>query len=82
MRDMYLKNIWLIGTTTWDEPAFPSLIRYIKADELRPPLGTTWPLCEIAAAQEAFTKNDIVGNFVSIPPEETPGKHPSLTSPG
>ena len=27
----------------------------------------------IAAAQEAFAKNDFVGNFVLIPPEETPG---------
>ena len=72
MRDMYLKNIWLIGTTTWDEPAFPNLIRYIEAGELRPPLGTTWPLCEIAAAQDAFTKNDIAGNSVLIPPEEPP----------
>ena len=27
MRDMYLKDISLIGTTAWDEPVFPNLIR-------------------------------------------------------
>ena len=78
MRDMYLKNILLIGITTWDEPAFPNLIRYIEAGELRPFLAATWP----PPAQDAFTKNDFVGNFVLIPPEA--GKHPvaqNVTSP-
>ena len=69
MRDMYLKDISLIGTTAWDEPVFPNLIRYIEADEIRPLLAATWPLGEIAAAQEAFAKKDFVGNFVLIPPE-------------
>ena len=68
MRDMYLKEIWLFGTTTWDEPAFPNLIRHIEAAEFRPLLGTTRLLVEIAASQEAFAKNDIVGNFLLIPP--------------
>ena len=30
MRDMYLKDISLIGTTAWDEPVFPDLISYIE----------------------------------------------------
>ena len=64
MRDMYLKGISLIGTTAWDEPAFPNLIRYIEAGEIRPLLA------EIAAAQQEFSKKDFVGNFVLIPPQE------------
>ena len=56
MRDMYLKDISLIGTTAWDEPVFPNLIRYIEAGEIRPLLAATWPLGEIAAAQKAFAK--------------------------
>ena len=70
MRDMYLKGISLIGTTAWDEPAFPNLIRYIEAGEIRPLLAATWPLAEIAAAQQEFSKKDFVGNFVLIPPQE------------
>ncbi len=31
MRDMYLKDITLIGTTAWDEPVFPNLVRYYRA---------------------------------------------------
>ena len=73
MRDMYLKDISLIGTTAWDEPVFPNLIRYIEAGEIRPLLAATWPLGEIAAAQEAFARKDFVGNFVLIPPEGLAG---------
>jgi len=68
MRDMYLKDITLIGTTAWDEPVFPDLIRYIEAGEIRPLLAATWPLSEIATAQEEFSKKNFVGNFVLIPP--------------
>ena len=73
MRDMYLKDISLIGTTAWDEPVFPNLIRYIEAGEIRPLLAATWPLGEIAAAQEAFARKDFVGNFVLIPPKGVAG---------
>ena len=69
MRDMYLKDISLIGTTAWDEPVFPNLIRYIEAGEVRPLLAATWPLAEIAAAQQEFSKKDFVGNFLLIPPQ-------------
>ncbi len=41
MRDMDLKHISLIGTTAWDEPVFPNLIRYIEAGEIRPLLAAT-----------------------------------------
>ena len=68
MRDMYLKDISLIGTTAWDEPVFPNLISYIERGEIRPLLAATWPLAEIAAAQEAFSKKTFIGNFVLIPP--------------
>jgi len=68
MRDMYLKDISLIGTTAWDEPVFPDLVSYIERGEIRPLLAATWPLAEIAAAQEDFSKKEFVGNYVLIPP--------------
>lgn len=68
MRDMYLKDITLIGSTAWDEPIFPNLISYIERGEIRPLLARTYPLAEIAQAQRDFLKKEHVGNFVLIPP--------------
>ncbi|MEM8790893.1 MAG: alcohol dehydrogenase family protein [Pseudomonadota bacterium] len=70
MRDMYLKDIRLIGTTAWDEPVFPDLIGYIERGEIRPLLAKTFPLEQIAAAQEEFMEKKHFGNFVLIPPQD------------
>ncbi len=67
MRDMYLKDITLIGTTAWDEPVFPNLISYIEKGEIKPLLAKTYPLPQIAEAQKDFLKKDHVGNFVLVP---------------
>ena len=68
MRDMYLKDISLIGCTAWDEPIFPDLVSYIEKGEIRPLLAKTFPLKDIAKAQEEFMQKDHFGNFVLIPP--------------
>ena len=68
MRDMYLKDLTLIGSTGWDEPVFPDLIGYIERGEIRPLLARTFALQDIAAAQEAFMAKTHIGNFVLIPP--------------
>lgn len=68
MRDMYLKDIRLIGCTAWDEPVFPNLISYIETGEIRPLLAKTFPLEAIAQAQAEFMEKAHIGNFVLIPP--------------
>jgi NADPH:quinone reductase-like Zn-dependent oxidoreductase len=68
MRDMYLKDITLIGCTAWDEPIFPNLISYIERGEIRPLLAKVFPLAQIAEAQQEFLKKAHVGNFVLLPP--------------
>ena len=68
MRDMYLKDISLIGCTAWDEPVFPSLIGYIERNEIRPLLAKTYDLADIARAQADFMAKSHFGNFVLIPP--------------
>lgn len=70
MRDMYLKDITLIGTTAWEEPVFPNLIRYIEQGEIRPLLAKTFPLSGIAEAQQEFLQKKHVGKFVLIPPQD------------
>jgi NADPH:quinone reductase-like Zn-dependent oxidoreductase len=68
MRTFYLKDLTLIGCTAWDEPVFPNLITYIEKGEIKPLLAKTFPLEQIAEAQQEFTTKRHVGKFVLIPP--------------
>jgi len=70
MRDLYLKDITLIGCTAWDEPVFANLIGYIEAGEIRPLLADTYPLDQIAVAQKAFQQKRHIGKIVLIPPSD------------
>lgn len=67
MRDMYLKDITLTGTTAWDEVVFPNIISYIERAEIQPVLAKTFPLSSIAEAQKEFLLKKHVGKFVLIP---------------
>jgi len=68
MREMYLKDITLIGCTAWDAPVFPNLISYIEAGEIRPLVSARYPLERIADAQAAFSGKDHAGKIVLMPP--------------
>lgn len=69
MRDFYLKDLRLIGCTSWDEPVFPNLVGYIERGEIIPLVAKTFALEDIVAAQQAFLKKQHFGNFVLIPPQ-------------
>lgn len=68
MRDMYLKDITLIGCTAWDEPIFSNLISYIESGEIRPLVAKVFPLDNIAKAQQEFMEKKHFGNFILVPP--------------
>ncbi|MEO1733351.1 MAG: alcohol dehydrogenase family protein [Pseudomonadota bacterium] len=68
MRDMYLKDICLIGCTAWDEPVFPNLVSYIERNEIKPLVAKVFPLSLIAQAQTEFMEKTHFGNFVLVPP--------------
>ncbi|MDU8928460.1 alcohol dehydrogenase family protein [Alisedimentitalea sp. MJ-SS2] len=70
MRDMYLKDITLIGCTAWDAPVFPDLVGYIERGEIRPLLAKVFALKDIARAQAEFLEKTHFGNFVLVPPQE------------
>jgi NADPH:quinone reductase-like Zn-dependent oxidoreductase len=72
LRDIYLKDLTLMGCTAWDEQVFPNLVSYIERAEIRPLLAKTLPLMQIADAQRAFLEKAHVGNFVLIPPMAKP----------
>ena len=67
LRDMYLKDITLIGCTAWDEFVFPNLITYIENGEIRPLLARTFPLDRIADAQRDFEEKLHIGKLALIP---------------
>ena len=68
LRQMYLKDITLIGCTAWDAPVFPNIIAYIENGEVRPLLAATYPLASIADAQRDFQERRHAGKIVLIPP--------------
>ena len=72
MRDMYLKDITLIGSTGWEAPVLPNFIRYIEANQIKPLVAATFPMDQIAQAQRDFMEKSHIGNFVLIPPEVKP----------
>lgn len=69
MRQLYLKDLTLFGSTAWDEPIFPNLVKYIEQGEIKPLLAQTFPLEDIIQAQKQFTEKKHVGKFVLMPPE-------------
>ena len=68
MRDMYLKDVTLIGCTTWDEPVFHNLVDYVERGEIRPLVTKVFALEHIADAQREFMEKKHLGNFVLVPP--------------
>ena len=67
LRTMYLKDLTLIGCTAWDEPVFPQLVSYIESNRIKPLVAKTFPLVDIAHAQQEFLEKKHVGKFVLIP---------------
>ncbi len=70
MRDLYLKDITLVGCTGWDAPVFPNLVSYIEKGEIKPLLAGTYPLREIAQAQQDFQEKRHIGKIVLVPEGE------------
>jgi len=68
LRRLYLKDLTLLGCTTQDPEVFPNLIGYVERGEIRPPIAGTYPLAEIARAQQDFLAKRHVGKLVLIPP--------------
>ncbi len=68
MRQFYLNDLALIGSTAWDAGVFSSVIAAIESGAIRPLVASTFPLEYIADAQRAFLRKQHVGNFVLVPP--------------
>ena len=67
LRDLYLKDITLIGCTAWDAPVFANLIGYVERHEIRPVLAGCFALQDMAQAQAQFLHKQHVGKLVLLP---------------
>ncbi|WP_427005443.1 alcohol dehydrogenase family protein [Pseudarthrobacter sp. H2] len=68
LRTVYLKDLQLIGCTFQDDAVFENLISYIQRNEIRPVVSKTYPLADIARAQEDFLAKKHTGKLVLLPP--------------
>jgi NADPH:quinone reductase-like Zn-dependent oxidoreductase len=68
LRTIYLKDLSLLGCTFQDDEVFENLITYIEANEIHPVVSKTYPLADIAQAQEDFLSKKHTGKLVLIPP--------------
>lgn len=69
LRALYLKDLSFFGGTVIDEAVFGNLASYVEKNEIRPVVAATYPLSEIAQAQEDFLQKKHTGKLVLIPPE-------------
>jgi len=67
LRRLYLQQRRLIGSTMHTPEHFRRLAEVAVAGGLAPMVAATYPLTEIAAAQERFGRHDFVGKLVVVP---------------
>lgn len=70
LRDVYLRDITLHGCTYQPPDIFARLVALMNAGRLKPLVSNTYPLAEIARAQEDFLSKRYPGKLVLIPPQE------------
>ena len=69
VRDLYLKDLTLEGSTCQAPEVFPNLVGYIERGEIRPMVAATYPLADIVEAQHAFLEKKFAGKIVLVHPE-------------
>jgi NADPH:quinone reductase-like Zn-dependent oxidoreductase len=63
LRTFYLRDLTFTGATIVPPGVFADLVGYIERGEIRPLLAETYPLMDLAKAQEAFIAKRHVGNI-------------------
>lgn len=67
LRTFYLRDLTFTGATIVPPGTFGNLVGYIERGEIRPLLAETYPLRDLAKAQESFIAKRHVGNIVVTP---------------
>lgn len=71
LRDLYLKDLTLIGCTFHPASVFTDLITHIESGRVQPLVAAEYLLADIHDAQERFEAKDFVGKIAVIPPPVT-----------
>lgn len=66
LRTLYLKDLRLIGCTAQEPAVFANLVGYVERGEIVPLVAATYPLHEIARAQEHFLAKSFTGKLVLL----------------
>lgn len=64
VRTLYLKDLSLFGCTVLERGVFSNLIKCIEQNDITPVVSKTFPLDQIAAAQEYFVAKHHIGKIV------------------
>mgnify|MGYP001828333268 CR=1 FL=1 len=64
VRTLYLKDLSFFGCTVLEPQVFRNLIKHIESESIRPVVAQTFPLAQIADAQEVFMSKKHVGKIV------------------
>ena len=67
MHALYMRFLSIHGSSQGTPEDFARIVGYIEEGTLKPVLGGTFPLTELARAQEFFQRKQHVGNLVIIP---------------
>ncbi|MEL7027547.1 MAG: zinc-binding dehydrogenase, partial [Pseudomonadota bacterium] len=70
LRRIYLRDITIHGCTYQPPEVFAALIANVNSGEVRPLVSGTYPLEDIARAQEDFQSKRFAGKLVLLPPGE------------
>ncbi len=72
LRRIYLRDITIHGCTYQPPHVFAALIDMVNAGTVRPLISGTYPMQEIARAQEDFQSKRFAGKLVLLPPGKEP----------
>ena len=67
LRTLYLRDLTFTGSTVVSPQILRDVVRYIEAGEIQPMLAATYPLADLAQAQQVFIDKTHTGNIVVIP---------------
>lgn len=75
VRTLYLKDLSFFGSTFQPAAIFEKLVGYIERNEIRPVVAKSYPLKDIALAQQDFLGKKYTGKLVLVPPQQRPDEN-------
>lgn len=68
LRTLYLKDLSLLGCTYQEDEVFENVVKYIEEGRIKPFVSKSYPLSDIALAQQDFIDKRYAGKLVLVPP--------------